>query len=531
MKTAYSYIRFSSKRQELGDSLRRQVDAAKAYCDSKGWKLSDDSFRDLGISGFKDVSRPSLADMLVAIEKGTIASDSVIIIENLDRLSRAGIDHTQDIVKSILRHNVEIVSLHDGLHLTHESLNDLIAVIRLAVSADHAYQESYKKSKRVQANKNQQKQAAMNGEVIAKRLVFWLSRENNKYVLNDNAEIVRLIIEKRLEGKGFHKIAIELNEASYKSRLGKDFSATTIRDWVKSPALYGDYQTGSVVDGKFVNGELVTGYFPAVCNYSIWKQIQSGFVIRTGGHSKHNHLSGLVRCSHCGGAMHKKISKRTTKTRTIEYKQWICVTSRSGGCQLKKGIRDLDEIIYKAGNWLVIENINVSVRQSDLQKKVDHINARVAVLKTELDSASANILPLILKQLSNDNALLANAKADLARYTSNQISINKNDVDKLSSYQQDPVQFNLQLKRLVHKIEVMMKGKHTWLIRVLQRNGHQINITAFRDSERSPFKVMKSSTEQIMHFGKFEPSKELDFEGDYLESIVHFDSVPEDAIY
>lgn len=521
MKTAYSYIRFSSKRQELGDSLRRQVDAAKVYCDSKGWQLSDHSFRDLGISGFKDVNRPSLADMLVAIEQGTIAPDSVIIIENLDRLSRAGIDQTHDIVKSILRHNVEIVSLHDGLHLTHESLNDLIAVIRLAVSADLAYQESSKKSQRVQDNKTRQKQAAMNGEIIAKRLVFWLSRENNKYVLNDNAEVVRLIIEKRLEGKGFHKIAIELNEAGYISRLGRAFSDTTIRDWVKSPALYGDYQTGSVVDGKFVKGDLVIGYFPALCDYSTWKKIQSSFVKRTGGNSKHNHLSGLVRCSHCGGAMHKKISKRTTKTRTIEYKQWICVTSRSGGCKLKKGIRDLDELVFKASSWLVVEDITPSNELSDLHKNVDHWQKRVDLFNTILITAPQNVIDSIISQLSNAVTLLDRAKAALADFLNSHNDINKNDVDTLINFKLDPVQFNLQLKRLITKIVVEMKEGKMWHITLMQRNGYLINITALRNSERSPFKVFLSSTEQIIRIGTYERNEELDFDGDYLESIEH----------
>ena len=43
--------------------------------------------------------------MLEAIEKGQIEQGSTIIIESLDRLSRQGIDVTQQIIKSILQHN------------------------------------------------------------------------------------------------------------------------------------------------------------------------------------------------------------------------------------------------------------------------------------------------------------------------------------------------------------------------------------------------------------------------------------------
>jgi DNA invertase Pin-like site-specific DNA recombinase len=54
--------------------------------------------------------------MLEAIEKGQIEQGSTIIIESLDRLSRRGIDVTQQIIKSILQHNVFIASLVDGYY-------------------------------------------------------------------------------------------------------------------------------------------------------------------------------------------------------------------------------------------------------------------------------------------------------------------------------------------------------------------------------------------------------------------------------
>lgn len=98
---AYSYIRFSSKKQEQGDSVRRQTELAEQYAHANSLILSDKNFQDLGISAFKEGNRPSLGDMLEAIEKGQIEQGSTIIIESLDRLSRRGIDVTQQIIKSI----------------------------------------------------------------------------------------------------------------------------------------------------------------------------------------------------------------------------------------------------------------------------------------------------------------------------------------------------------------------------------------------------------------------------------------------
>jgi DNA invertase Pin-like site-specific DNA recombinase len=41
---AYSYVRFSSAQQALGDSLRRQVDEAEKYCRENGLELHPVSF-------------------------------------------------------------------------------------------------------------------------------------------------------------------------------------------------------------------------------------------------------------------------------------------------------------------------------------------------------------------------------------------------------------------------------------------------------------------------------------------------------
>jgi hypothetical protein len=53
MATAYSYLRLSSKRQEHGDSLRRQAEMRDRYLARHSEPtLSDEAFEDRGISAF-----------------------------------------------------------------------------------------------------------------------------------------------------------------------------------------------------------------------------------------------------------------------------------------------------------------------------------------------------------------------------------------------------------------------------------------------------------------------------------------------
>lgn len=72
---AYSYVRFSTKKQELGDSLRRQVEAAQRYAKEHNLQLSQRTFRDLGVSGFKqrNVKQGALAAFIGAVKSGLIA--------------------------------------------------------------------------------------------------------------------------------------------------------------------------------------------------------------------------------------------------------------------------------------------------------------------------------------------------------------------------------------------------------------------------------------------------------------------------
>ena len=49
MALAYSYIRFSSAKQELGDSLRRQLKLAEAFAERNQLTLDTHSFQDLGV--------------------------------------------------------------------------------------------------------------------------------------------------------------------------------------------------------------------------------------------------------------------------------------------------------------------------------------------------------------------------------------------------------------------------------------------------------------------------------------------------
>ena len=79
---AYSYVRFSTPEQSRGDSLRRQTEAAQAWCDRNDARLdSSTTLHDLGKSAFKGAhrnnpDRNALAAFLKLVEDGKVARGS-----------------------------------------------------------------------------------------------------------------------------------------------------------------------------------------------------------------------------------------------------------------------------------------------------------------------------------------------------------------------------------------------------------------------------------------------------------------------
>ncbi len=94
---AYSYVRFSTPAQAAGASLQRQAERAAKYAQEHGLQLDTElNMQDLGVSAFrsKNARTGALGGFLEAVQKGYVERGSYLLIENMDRLSRADIMHS-----------------------------------------------------------------------------------------------------------------------------------------------------------------------------------------------------------------------------------------------------------------------------------------------------------------------------------------------------------------------------------------------------------------------------------------------------
>jgi len=466
--TAFSYIRFSSSAQELGDSLRRQMKAAEDAAEAHGWILSKQSYQDLGVSGYKAGAKRDGLQMLVdAIHAGSIRAGSVIIIEQLDRLSRQGIDATQDLVKTILRAGVELYSVSDGLHLTRDSLNDLISIIRLVVAADLAHKESEKKSERLTAAKGAKRERILAGSKEGMACPFWLKfdAEKKEYFLTEWHTLVQQMIGMRLKLMGHVTIANHCNSLC-KSPRGGTWTPQTIKRILSDHALYGTKSIMTAIkpgSRSYRITDVVHDYYPALIDFKTYEELQRVASQTTPGNSGTddrytNILRGMTYCK-CGKAM----SGQYRKVRGKEYIYIFCKGVQEGTCNNTKHYR-----IDKLASAL-ISHVKGLTKADILGSSSDAVQSDIKRLENELARATANVaryLDLIdksdmpvdeiaprLAQANNDKKRL---EADLA---AREIEVQTNldpalytEVPDLYDYSARQ-ELNADLKRIIRVIE------------------------------------------------------------------------------
>lgn len=474
MTLAFSYARFSTKSQAIGTSLERQLNASRLFCSERGLTLSPKGYHDLGVSGFKQVKRPELEQMLHAIQSGDIPSGSYILIEAIDRLSRKGISHTQDVLKQILQYKVKVAFVGEdaktlnGQVLDEHSLNDLSSVILVALAADLAHKESVRKSKLVKAAKLIIRKKATEGHKVRGHTMFWIDWSDKKqdFVLNDRVKDVQTIIQLRREGQGPRKIAKTMNELGIKGPRGNLWNHMSVTIVLKSPVLYGAYQTHQIIEGQKVPDVLLKNHYPALLTKEEYIKIQAdSSKANKGRPSKANPFSGVLRCE-CGQAM--LFSKRTNLDKNgdpLEYEYHFCIGSTEGRCKNKKRIRDLVPLLASIMDKLVInqtpkKNLNTELIIAT-EQKIEKLNNMLV----ELDNPPMSVLKTIQK-LEQELDILLNTHVEEPVQA---------DVKTLSSIS-DAQEYNQHLKRLVKQIVVyQINGPKNLRIKVHKTDGHYQN--------------------------------------------------------
>lgn len=202
MKAIYNYARVSSSKQRKGIGLETQTQRKVLEKLSGEYNLpvADHVYVDVGKSGFKGAHLDgAMGEVLAAIDNGTIAQGSILVVFNLDRLSRQNVNLAMQQFLNIINRGVRIYTATDNKIFDAASPNLTSDLIISLITMQRAFEESFTKRQRSfeyvlhtirqwEANKVRLKQS---------KRPFWVGED---YQFNEWEAAARLIIKRRLEG-------------------------------------------------------------------------------------------------------------------------------------------------------------------------------------------------------------------------------------------------------------------------------------------------------------------------------------------
>lgn len=318
----YSYLRFSDVKQASGSSIDRQVEFATRWANERGIELDTSlSMRDEGLSAYhqKHIKTGALGVFLQAVDEGKIAPGSILIVEGLDRLSRAEPILAQAQLAQIVNAGITVVTSIDGKEYNRERLKaqpmDLVYSLIVMI---RAHEESDTKSKRVKASVRKLCQRWIDGTyrgVIRNgKNPAWVTWTGERFELvPERADAMRKVIRLWMDGHGFASSMLKMQQRGEDMRLVPTTPLTLYRT-LRNPMLIGTRTFD--IDGEIFELE---NYYPALIDLDTWNAIQTAIVARHRPKGKGVITSfitgmGIAVCGYCGHAlMSQNLTNRPKK--------------------------------------------------------------------------------------------------------------------------------------------------------------------------------------------------------------------------
>jgi DNA invertase Pin-like site-specific DNA recombinase len=316
---AYSYIRFSTPEQQKGDSDRRQTELSRKYAEAHGLTLDENlTYRDLGVSAFdkSNIRNGELGAFLRAIDSGAVEPGSYLLVESLDRLSRAKVTDALEVFMSIINRGIRLVTLADGREYSKEKINEQFTELIISIVVmSRAHEESLTKSRRLK-EAWKAKRGRIGDAKLTEIAPAWLKLNDDRTAYSlvpDRVELVQRMFEWSKDGIGSETIARRLNQQglpNWGTRSADQWHASYIKKILDNRAVLGEFQPHTIVDGKRVpEGDPALDYFPQIVSDEDFvlakKARQSRRTNSAGrkGETFSNLFSGILRCGYCNGTM------------------------------------------------------------------------------------------------------------------------------------------------------------------------------------------------------------------------------------
>jgi DNA invertase Pin-like site-specific DNA recombinase len=477
-RLAHSYARFSSAKQIDGDSERRQIAAAKSFCERRRFTLSDLRWIDRARSGWSGDKQAALKALLTAIDDGSIKRGDTLVVEAIDRLSRKGIRQTQTLINAILDAGIDIAILTpvEQVYQASES-NDIGAAVQIAAFAFGAHTYSANLSMRVRSACEQARKAAYAGQRIKGICPSWLENRGGKFkVKADALPAIKFIFRRIIEGTSLRCVVKDCHEKyqplNHRKNTAGTWNLQFIRNLLTDRKLLGEYQPHKMAeDGtRKPVGELIPDYFPRVIEEKTFSQAGAAVGNRrcekTAGRGYVNLFVGLVWNAEDKSPMRTQTTTRANKDgrriteRRLTSKAASLLLPNASHAMLRieefetailKHLAELDLSVFDAGKQ------SAALDLAALRAQLDGKNTRLIQLQEQMaeDGDLALIAPAVRRLRDDIKALTAAVDAAKQR-AANPISESLDLLQSLDRASEgNRIKLRQALKLVVNRIDLL----------------------------------------------------------------------------
>ncbi|QQX82201.1 recombinase family protein [Shewanella sp. KX20019] len=486
---AYSYHRVSTEIQaSSGDGMQRQRDNALKFLKNYPDYILHDEINDAGVSAYKGhnlLADAGLGKFIAAVESGKIEHDSLLILENADRLSRQGIRKGQTIIQLLFDYKINIGLVKFNLILRHDDENDISGAMLVAAALYLGRLESEQKSKRIKEVFDIQRRSAAKGGkklALAKRPWLTLSDDRMSFLVNsDKVAIVKRIFDMKISGLGIMKIVDAFNTEGV-STIGfakSNWNTTLVTNTIKSRTVLGEYhpRTVQVIDGKekrVLTGEPIKDYYPRIIPDDVFIKANATFkstvVGRTG---TYQHLfRGFMKCACCGYSLSYKNSGKSKYTGVKYPDRLYCNGEKSRSTDCKIGhihYKPIEDIVLGVLKFLDFKQI---FTPSDNTNQISLLNAQkiecehaISNYTVAIGTVKGNALPLLLQKLGDCQSDLTEVNAKISDLMHSTVNIDKTILDLDLSIDSNRRQLNQYISKFVDYVssdgwEMSIKFRH-----------------------------------------------------------------------
>jgi DNA invertase Pin-like site-specific DNA recombinase len=425
VKIAYSYVRFSSRKQEQNDSVRRQIRLRDEWLKANPSVVLDTeiSLQDLGVSAFRganlDAEWGDLGKFIALVEKqdSPIPRGSYLLLERLDRFSRQKVSVAYTALMRLVHAGIVVVVLDPSPHqIDAENVDQMQVVLPIVTNLCLAHEQSREKSKRVSyAWKSRREDARQNGKIYTKRTPAWIKYDEStkKLVLDESkAAAIRHIFKRTIEGVGQVTLVRELNKdfppiaGNTKKKRLSQWNTSYVCKILNDRSVIGEFQPHCIEDGKrrVADGEPIRDYFPRVIDEEVFYQAQYQKSLRKKEKTDERSLfvnlfTGLVWCNNDDSPMQIQTSRTKRKNGSVYLQRRLWSDSSrkgiSGSCTWSIEYDAFESVVLDSLTELNPKNFQntaaASEERSMLYQQIEGCAVKIREIEREAESLTSRM--------------------------------------------------------------------------------------------------------------------------------------------